>query len=61
MKTQALAPIAKGSCQPSKARMTDGLKAVPKLKRDKGKNQGVNASFGSHCQGELSAERREDD
>ncbi|MBR5718488.1 MAG: hypothetical protein IKX16_05670, partial [Clostridia bacterium] len=26
-RTQTLAPIAKGSCQPSKARMTEGLKS----------------------------------
>ena len=37
-RTQALAPIVKGSCQPSKARMTEGLKATIKFKCDKGNN-----------------------
>ncbi|MBR5717729.1 MAG: hypothetical protein IKX16_01770, partial [Clostridia bacterium] len=32
-----LAPIAKGSCQPSKARMTEGLKAVSKTQVRYGK------------------------
>ena len=44
-KTQALAPIAKGSCQPSKARMTEGLKSTKKLKRDKGSNPSVAAAL----------------
>ena len=34
---QTLAPIVKGSCQPSKARMTEGLKSTIKFKCDKGK------------------------
>ena len=53
-----LAPIAKESCQPSKARMTEGLKATKKLKRDKGSNPSDAAALPRHATSPGSGETR---